>query len=122
MRSAQPFAIESWATLVWPLLAIWGVPPDATVNPYTSEIRGAASNAACSSPKKRSLLGGPSSATNGDTELRCRSGSLREHGGYPSQSFLLRIDIMPAHAYWKGYLKISLVSLPVKAYTATSEA
>ena len=29
---------------------------------------------------------------------------------------------MPAHAYWKGYLKISLVSLPVKAYTATSEA
>jgi DNA end-binding protein Ku len=29
---------------------------------------------------------------------------------------------MAAHAYWKGYLKISLVSLPVKAYTATSEA
>jgi DNA end-binding protein Ku len=29
---------------------------------------------------------------------------------------------MAAHAYWKGYLKISLVSLPVKAYTASSEA
>jgi DNA end-binding protein Ku len=29
---------------------------------------------------------------------------------------------MPAHAYWKGYLKISLVSLPVKAFTATTEA
>ncbi len=29
---------------------------------------------------------------------------------------------MAAHAYWKGFLKISLVSLPVKAYTASSEA
>ena len=29
---------------------------------------------------------------------------------------------MAAHAYWKGYLKISLVSLPVKAFSATSEA
>ncbi len=27
---------------------------------------------------------------------------------------------MPAHASWKGFLKLSLVSVPVKAYTATA--
>ena len=26
---------------------------------------------------------------------------------------------MPGHAFWKGYLRISLVSVPVKAYSAT---
>ncbi len=26
---------------------------------------------------------------------------------------------MPGHAFWKGYLRISLVSIPVKAYSAT---
>jgi DNA end-binding protein Ku len=37
-------------------------------------------------------------------------------------TFAPPIDPMAAHAYWKGFLKISLVSLPVKAYTASSEA
>ena len=27
---------------------------------------------------------------------------------------------MAAHASWKGFLKLSLVSVPVKAYTATA--
>jgi DNA end-binding protein Ku len=29
---------------------------------------------------------------------------------------------MPARSSWKGYLKLSLVSVPVKAYTASSSA
>lgn len=31
-----------------------------------------------------------------------------------------RIPIMPARSSWKGYLKVSLVSVPVKAYTSTA--
>src|SRR5690242_18929298 len=33
-----------------------------------------------------------------------------------------RMPKMPGHSSWKGYLKISLVSVPVKAYTATKSA
>jgi DNA end-binding protein Ku len=37
-------------------------------------------------------------------------------------SLLSKIRTMPPRSSWKGYLKLSLVSVPVKAYTATSSS
>lgn len=42
--------------------------------------------------------------------------------GRPGKNRLRKIRIMAARSSWKGYLKLSLVSVPVKAYTATSSA
>ena len=46
-----------------------------------------------------------------------KAGSENYANGLPS---LLRVAMVP-RAYWKGYLKLSLVSCPIQLFPATSE-